>query len=811
VEKRIFVFFVLSLLIWTSYLALQLVISPPPAKPGDKQPIALKEKSGEKSPAKSDVAVEKKSEEEKNATEKTGSEKTGNDAESESPAKTPSKSRKAAVRKLQTLGSLDPASQHSMLVMFDPLGAAIHRIELNVYHDLDDLAGYLGHLELSEEKSGCRVNVVGPGTPAAKAGLQVDDIITHFNDDAMRDVLAFSQSLKKTKPEQTIKLKVIRGPATAAETLTLSVDLIRRPLELIQPEQNRGAVAVDPKQPLSPVGPASYRTTLTQVDDWKLDLRDAEMPELASLYQNVWEVTQFDPAAGVIEFQTKVKPETAEGNAAGLNLTFVKRFRLPAPNEKQPQYHVQLELEFQNQGEKPLQMAYRVEGPNGLPVEGWWYTNKVGPGWGAVGARDIALYSDQHYLKGLPELISNSEKQLKANNPPTLDLLQGSADKKFAYLAVDTQYFAAGILPGETLQAEQGTLPKFKVANAFALPLNKISDKHWNKTTNPTFFIDAEPTEIAAGATHRASYLLFTGPKAPKVLEQYHLSELNEYGWFGMVSRTLLNVMKTIYWATGNYGISIILLTVIVRLCLLPLGIKQAKSAAVMQQLAPEIAKIKEKYAGNLEEQAKAQRELFSKHGFNPMGGCFLMFFQLPVFIGLYRCLSVDIELREAPLMKGLQWCSNLAGPDQLLRWKDWMWPYFSDEGNGWLGPYCNVLPLITIVLFVIQQKMFTPPATDEETKMQQKIMTFMTFFMGVLFYKVPAGLCIYFITSSIWGICERKLLPKPAPGGPTNSPPSPPEKKQEPTKNAPQQESIWSKIFGLADAELKASKKIKR
>jgi YidC/Oxa1 family membrane protein insertase len=71
------------------------------------------------------------------------------------------------------------------------------------------------------------------------------------------------------------------------------------------------------------------------------------------------------------------------------------------------------------------------------------------------------------------------------------------------------------------------------------------------------------------------------------------------------------------------------------------------------------------------------------------------------------------------------------------------------------------VFPLITVALFLVQQKMFTPPATDEQTKMQQQMMTYMTVFMGVMFYKVPAGLCLYFITSSLWGIAERKLLPK--------------------------------------------------
>jgi YidC/Oxa1 family membrane protein insertase len=194
---------------------------------------------------------------------------------------------------------------------------------------------------------------------------------------------------------------------------------------------------------------------------------------------------------------------------------------------------------------------------------------------------------------------------------------------------------------------------------------------------------------------------------------------------------------------------------------MIPFSLKQAKSAAMMQQLAPEMQKIRDKYKEDMEGQSKALRELYAKHNFNPFGGCLLVFFQLPIFVGLYRCLSVDIDLRDAPLIPGIDWASNLAGPDKLFYWKDFLWSALSDE-TGWLGPYFNVFPIITMVLFIIQQKMFTPPATDEQTKMQQTMMTYMTIWMGFLFYKVPAGLCIYFITSSLWGICERKLLPKP-------------------------------------------------
>jgi len=152
------------------------------------------------------------------------------------------------------------------------------------------------------------------------------------------------------------------------------------------------------------------------------------------------------------------------------------------------------------------------------------------------------------------------------------------------------------------------------------------------------------------------------------------------------------------------------------------------------------------------------------------------MFLQLPIFIGLYRCLSVDIELRQAPLIPGLHWCSNLAGPDMFWNWEALGFDFLTGR-NGWLGPYLNLLPIVTVVLFIVQQKMFTPPATDDQSRMQQSMMKYVMVFMGVMFFKVAAGLCLYFIASSIWGIAERKLLPKSDINSAAQPKPEPPKK----------------------------------
>jgi len=107
-----------------------------------------------------------------------------------------------------------------------------------------------------------------------------------------------------------------------------------------------------------------------------------------------------------------------------------------------------------------------------------------------------------------------------------------------------------------------------------------------------------------------------------------------------------------------------------------------------------------------------------------------------------------------------------------LYNWSRFM-PESINSGQGifGLGPYLNILPLVTVGLFVFQQKMFMPPPADEQAAMQQKMMQYMMIFMAFLFFKVPSGLCIYFIASSLWGIGERKFLPKKdAPAAPTKS-----------------------------------------
>ncbi len=235
-------------------------------------------------------------------------------------------------------------------------------------------------------------------------------------------------------------------------------------------------------------------------------------------------------------------------------------------------------------------------------------------------------------------------------------------------------------------------------------------------------------------------------------------------------------VLGYLYALIGSYGLCIILLTVMVRGMMFPLSRKQALMSLRMQQLQPEMKKIQEKYKDDSQARGLAQMELYRKHGINPLGSCWVILLQMPIFMGLYFALQESTHFRLAEFWP--TWIPNLAAPDMLVRWGESI-PFISrveDYGSiFYLGPYFNLLPVIAVIVMIAQQSMLTPPAVDEQQAMQQKMMKYMMIFFGLMFYKVAAGLCLYFIASSVWGFCERKLLPKKKPGEPSETATTPP------------------------------------
>ena len=240
------------------------------------------------------------------------------------------------------------------------------------------------------------------------------------------------------------------------------------------------------------------------------------------------------------------------------------------------------------------------------------------------------------------------------------------------------------------------------------------------------------PVEVPPGKTVTFRTAVYAGPKDFDALKEFGHQATNviDLGWFSFIARGMSWLLRAIYDFVGNWGLAIVLLTILVRVLLLPFVIPQFRNMAKQRALKPEIDKINELYKDDREKKGAAMMELWRKNKVNPLGGCLPVLLQMPIFFALYQTLSTSIELYHAPFV---WWWTDLSSPD----------PYY-------------VLPVILGALMFIQQKL-TPIQMDQ---MQAKIMLYamplmMTFFMLLL----PTGLCLYMVTSSAIGITQQRYM----------------------------------------------------
>jgi YidC/Oxa1 family membrane protein insertase len=673
---------------------------------------------------------------------------------------------------LVTIGSLDESGTDRYLITLNPYGGTVRRIELNVrepgtgkykYRDLVWRGGYIGSLEVHDSNSGTRVGVVGRGTPADLAGIQAGDVLVSLDGEPVTNAEEFGRMMAVTKPDDTVTFQLQRE----GKDLEFEVLLTEKPIELIRPEPG----VLDPTF----LYDESFLMTLRVPSD---NPRKPWDEIDSSMRDSQWEVNQVD--ANHVELSFQVSPAALKKHNLKGPVTVVKRFGVPeigaeeVNSTESKTWHWDFDIEIKNDSDSTQPIGYELKGPTGTPSETWWYSQKThgraNAFFAVAGARDVlgSTVDSDYQFWGNSEIVKESLDE-DGDTFFLVDPYKAIETPEAAqvnWLGVDTLYFNVTMFP----KMDEGK--KYNVFSAFA----EINGGHTaSGTTAPKVpknarehkLVDCtfrvfKSVNLPANGTSSQPFEVFSAPKDPEVLDQYELSETRAFGWFWWCSKPLLWLMHLLYWMTFSitYTIPIIIITCIVRSLMIPFSRRAALNAQMMQHLQPEIKAIKEKFPDDMQKQAAAQQELFKKYNYRPLGGCLMGFIQLPVFLGLYRGLSLDIALRDQPLIPGLSWCGNLSGPDQLMYWKHFL-PSWLGEA-GWFGPFLNILPLATMALFLIQQKMFTPPAVDEQQKMMQKMMSFMMLFMAIMFFKVPAGLCVYFVTSSIWAILEKKLLPKP-------------------------------------------------
>ena len=240
---------------------------------------------------------------------------------------------------------------------------------------------------------------------------------------------------------------------------------------------------------------------------------------------------------------------------------------------------------------------------------------------------------------------------------------------------------------------------------------------------------------LQPGERRQLDYLVFIGPKEPQALKAagHHLDKVVSFGFFNLLAQPLFVVLTFFYGFFKNYGVAIILLTVLIKIIFWPLTHKSYSSMKSMQKLQPEMQKMRDKYKNDKERLNKEMMALYKTHRVNPLGGCLPMLVQIPVFFALYQVLLSSIALRHAPFAF---WLTDLSAKD----------PYY-------------ITPLLMGASMFVQQKM-TPTTADP---MQAKIFMMMPIVFTFMFLNFPSGLVIYWLVNNLLTILQQYFIHRKA------------------------------------------------
>ncbi len=306
-----------------------------------------------------------------------------------------------------------------------------------------------------------------------------------------------------------------------------------------------------------------------------------------------------------------------------------------------------------------------------------------------------ALYTEQDKFQKLPfsEIDKGKLPSKKASD---------------GWIAIIQHYFVAALLPPDKVQRD--------------FYASRLAEEFYSVGVK----IPVGP--IAPGAAESVAVAFYAGPQYQDNLDAVApgLQLVVDYGNFKMISEPLFWVLKFFHGWMGNWGLAIILLTVVIKLIFFPLSAASYRSMAKMKLVTPRLMKLREQYADDKAKMNQAMMDLYKTEKINPLGGCLPILVQIPVFIALYWVLFESVELRNAPFYL---WIKDLSAPD----------PWY-------------VLPTLMMVSMLVQTKMNpTPP-----DPVQAKVMMIMPFAFGVMFYFFPSGLVLYWFVNNILSILQQ-------------------------------------------------------
>jgi YidC/Oxa1 family membrane protein insertase len=313
-----------------------------------------------------------------------------------------------------------------------------------------------------------------------------------------------------------------------------------------------------------------------------------------------------------------------------------------------------------------------------------------------------------------------------------------------AWLGITDKYWAATLIPD----------PQTRIDAKF------LADQIGNTKTYQANYLAPAQT-IAPGATGVAAGHLFAGAKEVAIVDGYNeqlglnkFDRLIDWGWFYFITKPMFLAIDWIYHRVGNFGIAILIITVVIKIFFFPLANKSYASMAKMKAVQPEMMAIRERFADDKMKQQQAMMELYKKEKINPIAGCLPILIQVPVFFALYKVLFVTIEMRHAPFFG---WIKDLSAPDPLnvftlfglIPWDPTVLPLIGSFLH--LGPW----PLIMGVTMWLQMKLNPPPPDPT----QAMIFNYMPIIFTFMLANFSAGLVIYWAWNNTLSVTQQSVI----------------------------------------------------
>jgi YidC/Oxa1 family membrane protein insertase len=332
--------------------------------------------------------------------------------------------------------------------------------------------------------------------------------------------------------------------------------------------------------------------------------------------------------------------------------------------------------------------------------------------------------TNSYGFEGPSAFINNTLEQIAVKDLQKKNVYSG----KINWTCIEERYFLSSIVP---VVPTDGSI-RLSLANG------RLDD----------VFVEPE-IKLDSGVQRKFQYKIYMGPKSYSILSNLGigLDKAINFGFFDILAKPLLWLLNFLHDYIPNYGLAIIVLTLIIKGILWPLGSKSYKSMSEMKKIQPLMAQIREKYKDDKKKMNEETMALYKTYKVNPLGGCLPMVVQIPVFFALYRMLYEAIELRHAPF---IGWITDLAAPDRLL--------HFSFTVPFMEPPYG--IPVLTIIMgatMFIQQKM-SPPMGDP---MQAKMMMMMPVVFTFIFINFSSGLVLYWLINNIVSISQQYYIQK--------------------------------------------------